>query len=383
MRLKLTVGLILVTSLLLAACAPKPAPAVAPQPPASRAPAVEPAPAPAKPAVEMEWEKVVQEARKEGAVNFYATFGSPDIRAVLDKVIKEKYGIKINWIVATGSANAERIRVEQRARAYVADAFWAGPGLSPGLKAEGALATFNPIEVLRAPDVWRERGIDTYDDSRQILTAFLSIGGTLTVNTTLVRPEEYPKAYQDLLNPKWKGKIVMHDPTIAGGGSQAFTLMRKVYGREFWEKMNKQGIVFVRDYGEVTRRAAMGESAVAVGQSPVHVMPALSAGAPLKLIAPQEGSWATPHVIHIVANAPHPNAAKVLLNYMLTKEGQELITPLNGAPSVRKDVEFKAHPEVASFVKGSTKLFIVDAKLDGEFQEDVKQGAARTLFGLK
>ena len=91
----------------------------------------------------------------------------------------------------------------------------------------------------------------------------------------------------------------------------------------------------------------------------------------------------TNHVIHLIKNAPHPNAAKVLLNYMLTKEGQELITPLNGTLSIRKDVEFKAHPEVAAFVNGSTKFFSVDAKVDDLINEEIKGGTARKLFGLK
>lgn len=384
---KLIFGCLLAAAMLWA-CAPKtaPAPVATPVPVATPAPATAPLPTPAFAVAEQEWQKVLSAARKEGKVTLYSTFGAPELRTTLDRAMAENYGVRIEWLVAPGGAvNAERIRVEQKAGQYVADVWWTGASvlLTRELRGIGALKPFTPHVVASQPDAWRGQGVDSFTDQRDALTISQSVGGPIVVNTSLVSPAEYPKSFKDLLDPKWKGKIVMMDPTVPGGGAYIFGLLKREQGVEFWDKMKGQNISFIRDYSQVARHVAIGEAAVGLGLSPIHVMALLLANAPIKLLPASEGGYVANILVSLINNAPHPNAARVLINWMLTREGQEPVAFHTGNVSVRKDVEYKPHPEVAAWFKGEPKFLTLDFKVTEEFDADVAAGTARKVFGLK
>lgn len=370
----------------LAACAPKAAPAPAPAPAAPTAAAVPAAPlaAPLSPQ-EQEWQKVLQAARKEGSVNFYATYGIPEVRSYLDKVMSERFGIKVEWVVAVGPANTERIRVEHRAKQYVADLWWAGASVTNTvlLRNAGALQPFKPPIVDMEPNVW-VNPLNYVDGNWDILPVSMSVSGPIVVNTNLVRPEDYPKSYKDLLDPKWKGKIVLQDPTIPGGGSVVFQLLKEQYGNvEYFEQLAKQNVSIIRDFSEVSRRVAVGESSVALGLTASFLMPFLQAGSPIKMLIPAEGGYRTPNTYHPISNSPHPNAAKVLVNFSLTKEAQEKLSSMLGVLPVRKDATVNLHPAVAAFVQENKKWRDVDWKFMADYDKDLQAGVARKIFGIR
>lgn len=384
---KVIIGCLLAAAILWA-CAPKtaPAPVATPAPVAAPAPATMPSPAPAKTGADQEWQKVLSAARQEGKVTLYSTFGAPELRTTLDKAMAENYGIKIEWLVAPGGAiNAERIRVEQKAGQYVADVWWTGASvlLTRELRGIGALKPFTPYVVASQPDVWRDQGVDSFTDQRDALTITQSVGGLIVVNSTLVSPAGYPKSFKDLLDPKWKGKIVMMDPTVPGGGAYIFGLLKREHGLGFWDTMKGQNISFIRDYSQVARHVAIGEAPIGLGLSPIHVMALLLTNAPIKLLPASEGGYVANILVSLINNAPHPNAARVLINWMLTKEGQESVAFHTGTVSVRKDVEYKPHPEVAGWFKSEPKFLTLDFKVTEEFDAEVAGGTARKIFGLK
>ena len=275
--------------------------------------------------------------------------------------------------------------MEQRAKQYVADVWWTGASvlLTRDLRAIDALKPFTPPVTAWEPGIWRERGIDGFVDQRDALTITNSVGGLIVVNTTLVKPEEYPKSFKDLLDPRWKGKIVMMDPAVPGGGAYIFGLLKREYGLTYWEKMKEQNLTVIRDYSQVGRYVAIGEAHAALGLSPIHIMAYLLAGAPIKLSPAIEGGYISNILVSFINNAPHPNTAKVLINWMLTKEGQEPIAFYTGNVSVRKDVEYKPHPQVAEWFKSQPKFLTMDFKVTEEFDADVADGTARKVLGLK
>lgn len=385
---KLLASLTLVALAAIIACAPKAAPApVAPATPIATTPPTAPAaPAQAKAATEQEWDKVVAAARKEGTVNFYTTFAPPEFRVAMSKAMKENYGINMEWLVAPGATNAERIRVEQRAKQYVADVWFTGFSvlLTKELRGINALKPFNPPVVTLEPGIWRGKGIDSITDERDAITIGQRTSVLFVINTNMVRSEETPKSYKDLLDPKWKGRIVMHDPTVPGAGSIIFWLLKKEYGLEYWEKMKEQNIMVIRDYGEVARRVSVGEAYVSPGSLGIpHIMPFLVAGAPVKILSPTEGGYRTNSPMYLTNNAPHPNAAKVVINWALTKEGQDIISRLNGDEPIRTDVEYRAHPLIDNANRGMTKWLVGEWKVVEEIDADVAAGTARKALGLK
>ena len=387
-RLSVTlfISLIAIVVLALAACAPKPAlppsatiPAVA-----TLAPATTLASSPAKTAAEQGWELVVAAARKEGALTLYTTFAPPEARTAVTKLMKDRYGVQMDWIVAPGATNAERIRVEQKAKAFVGDVWWTGFSvlLTQELRAIDALEPFTPPIVLQESDVWKGKGIDSITDKLDVLTTTQRRSVMPIVNTTLLRPEDYPRSYKDLLEPKWKGNVIMHDPAVPGGGSQVFSLVKREYGLQYWEKAKDQFIV-TRDYSEVARRVSVGETPIGLGLSISHFISFLTGGAPIRPIPIAEGATITFGPMHLLKHAPHPNAGKVFLNWVLTKEGQEMLSKYTGDEPIRKDVEWKMHPNIEPAIRDMPKWLVGTFDVIDEIDKDVSAGTARKVLGLK
>lgn len=376
---------LLLTASLSLACRPSTAPSGAPAPPPRTATAAPVATAPPSSPQQSEWDKVLATARSEGAVTLYTTFAPPELRSAMIRTIKEKYGIRLDWVVSAGATNAERIRTEQRAKAYVADVWWTGFSvlLTKELRNIGGLASFTPPVVIEEPGVWKGKGIYTITDKGDALAVTQTRGIFPVVNTKVLRPEEYPRSYKDLLAPKWKGQIVMHDPTVPGGGNIAFNIAVRDLGREYWERMTEQNIAFIRDYGEVGRRVATGEAAIALGLTPNQYISFLVANAPIRPISVAEGAYITSLPWYLVNHGPNPNAAKVLINWTLTKEGQSMISRLAGDEPIRNDVDIKYHPAVEAAVHATDKWLVDSWEVKEKLDQVVADGTARKLFGLK
>ena len=231
--------------------------------------------------------------------------------------------------------------------------------------------------------MWKGKGVFTITDQGDALAVSQQRGLWPVVNTEMLRHEEYPRSYADLLGPKWKGHVVMHDPTVPGGGAVLFALVRKELGLEFWEKMKGQDMAVIRDYSEASRRVAICEATIALGLNPSHYMSFLAAGAPIKPVPMAEGAYVTSIPWYLINHAPHPNAGKVLINWMLTKEGQGMISRYVGDEPIRTDVPFTFPPQVAPAVQATTKWLVDSYPVKEELEKQVSEGVARKTLGLK
>ena len=146
---------------------------------------------------------------------------------------------------------------------------------------------------------------------------------TVAVNTTLVPPDQEPKTYKDLLDPKWKGKLAMDDPRGSGPGGTILSGMEVLYGiDEVDSKLAAQNIFFATQAGPLLEALTRGEYAVFLSSNHTDVIAQRKAGAPIKQIKPSDGVGITPINQALIKNAPHPNAAKLWIEWSLSEEGQ-------------------------------------------------------------
>lgn len=369
-----------VLALVFLACAPaKPAPVA---PPAATPVGVAPtpaAPAAAKPAEEVEWDKVVAAAKKEGKVTVYSTFATPDYQRVFGGLMKTKYGITVEWLFGIGAANAEKIRVEHETGQVVGDVYHGGAAAFVPLAKY--LLPFDPPEGRKtAKDVWHITPTG-YDPDKRVVATALALGLTPWVNTNLVKPQDYPKSFRDMLDPKWKGKMNLQDTTFAGGGSRIFYWLSKVYGLSFWEQMAQQNIIFVRTYSDQVTRLVAGEDPLSMYVNPPYVIESAKARAPVEPLLMAEGLAAPTIGMSLLSNSPHPNAAKVFINEALTDQGQATM-PVIGYSPIRKGVKTEwPHPLIAKIMAhGPVTTF--DLASDQEHDKQIRDKVSARMLRL-
>lgn len=300
---------------------------------------------PGKPAWEQGWERTIQEARKEGKVVIHVFAGiSTTGRQEWAKIMKSRYGIELEQIAARATELAERIIREHRAGIYVADLYIGGlTSAVTRVKPGGVLEPVEPLLILPEvtdPKVWLGGGLPFLDKEKLILAFVAYPSGGLAINTSYVSREDL-KSYRDLLNPRWKGKIVMSDPTIGGSGHMWFSVIGlEVMGLEYLKELTRQEIMFTRDLRLMTDWMAHGKYPIGIGTTSGLLVEAQRAGVPLYEYAPAEGSYLTSggNNLAIYKKAPNPNATRVFINWLLSKEGQEVYTRGQDIQSARIDV---------------------------------------------
>ncbi len=174
------------------------------------------------------WDQVLANAKKEGKVNVWAVAGlwNP-ARAPLVEAFKKKHGVDVDTVIATSQLLNERLFRERKAGIFDVDIILASGAGALELKKADVLDQIEPALLLPEvtdPGAWMGGGIYWVDTER---TQFLFGGGVgpyILINTSMVKPEEI-KSMHDLLNPKWKGKIVMYDPTTPGPGRTQFMVL--------------------------------------------------------------------------------------------------------------------------------------------------------------
>lgn len=341
---------LVIALLIIVACAPKVAPGAAPAPAAPvpevapAAPSASAAPAPAKAAWEEEWEKWMAGAKREGKLVLYST-GGFTLRTGLVQGFKQRFGIDMEVVSGKGAEMAEKLMSERRAGLYLVDAYVGGATtVSTQMKPAGLIDPLKPVLIL--PEVlnlsaWRDgelRFLDAEERYHIAITAYSS--PSMAINTELVKPGEI-NGYKDLLNPKWKGKIILNDPTMAGTGAKQVGMVgSRILNWDYWREMVKQEPIIVTDQRLMIEWVARGKYAVVIGIKPEIVEEFRRAGAPLGYVSPVEGNYMTSGsgTLCLINRAPHPNTAKVFVNWAVSKEGASVFSKALGVTTARLDV---------------------------------------------
>ncbi len=300
-----------------------------------------------------EWERVLAAAKQEGRVAITGP-GGPEAREALIRPFTKKYGIAVDFVGGSGRTTAPRVLTERRARRFLWDVYI--QGTTTGLTTMVPAGAFEPLEpALILPEVidpkhWRGGSMEFVDDGHRLMVMTLSYRGTIFVNTNMADPEEFT-SYKSLLDPKWKGKILVDDPRKSGPGNATFVFfyLHPELGMDFIRAFARQKPVLLKNYRQEVDLVAQGKFPILLGgwELPAEVL--MKKGLPIAIVKPaqlREGADVNPSngALALYNNAPHPNAAKVFINWLLSKEGQTLFSRKMGYISARRDVPTEHSP---------------------------------------
>ncbi|HEY7559053.1 MAG TPA: extracellular solute-binding protein [Candidatus Binatia bacterium] len=301
----------------------------------------------------LEWDKAVEAAKKEGKI-VLAIPPASELRKEMETMLRQKFGLEAELVPASGPKNASRIAAEQKAGVRYFDAIICGTGTAAGLTHDGMLEPLESFwilsEVKDAKQWWGGHIWEDNVSTHKFLYSFLADVSTHGVwyNTSLAKPEEL-RAFDDYLNPKWKGKIGFSDPRVPSSGQSIWSFMWELKGEEFLKKLVQQELFITRDLRQLADALGKGKVAIAFGLGRSQTDPFVSAGLPLKPVpAPKEGLPASNSfgVVGIVRNPPHPNATRVFINWFLSREGQDWYGRIMENGSRRLDVDTKWLKEI-------------------------------------
>ncbi len=333
-----------------------------------------------------EWDKIVEAAKKEGKV-VVSIPASAEFRKLTEEAFKKRYpSIELELVPARGSVVIRKIADESKAGVRNFDIHIGGSNSAvSGLLDEKILEPFEPFLVL--PEVkdaknWWGGHMWVDNAKRYIYTFQAYLTESMWRNETLVKDGDI-RSYDDMLNPKWKGKIGMLDPRTPGAGDSNWAYIWQVKGEDYLKKLAGQSLVIGRDQRVLGESLAKAKLAMVLGLTYYSMLPFATAGLPVKPVPSlKEGTYGTGGSgnITVIKNLPHPNATKVFINWLLGKEGQELTTKAMGQATRRLDVDtkwLKDHGVIAAKDQLSLKEYLEAENQSEEKLEKVREPAIK------
>lgn len=369
----------LLLAALLAACAPGKVPeaqSAAPPAPATAAPKAAPASvpqaAPVRPAWQEEWDQVVAAAKREGSPVLYTGMGGQQ-RQIVAAGFLARWGIRVEAVTGSSSSLAPKIIAEQRAGIYSGDLTLMGstsyaqlPGLLEPLDSVLILPDLTQPEVMKK--TWYFGELSWANKAHTMLIGLMDNQQPVSINTTLVKQGEI-NTYRDLLDPRWKGKISLQDPQVSGMGNMWFAAVLELGDADvsfMRELASKQELFITRDRRLQVEWLARAKHAIALGPDTATVSEFIQLGTPLSRFNP-----ATPFIsgifgLGMLKRPPHPNSAKLFVNWLLSQEGQTFHSQAVGSQSQRLDVSV-THLEPSKVLKPGLKVYRADNERTEEF----------------
>src|SRR3954463_3177699 len=279
---------------------------------------------------------LIEAAKKEGQVIYYTSTDLP-VAEKLAKAFEAKYpGIAVR-VERTGAERVfQRIGQEYSSDIHAVDIVNSSDAAHFIVwKRDGILAPYVPEDVAK---FYPAEHRDT-DGQFASFRVWLSI---IAYNTNLVKPEEAPKSFADLLDPRWKGKIVKAHPGYSGTIMTATYQMQRDLGWSYFEQLAKQNIMQVQSSADPPKKLENGERAVMADGNEYNIFQMKEAGRPVEPVYATEGS---PMIIGpngIFKHSPNPNAAKLFQSFCFSREAQQLIIDVGGLRSAHPQAQEKA-----------------------------------------
>jgi iron(III) transport system substrate-binding protein len=288
---------------------------------------------------------LVAAAIKEGQLTWY-TSADLQLAEKVGKAFEQKFpGIRARVERAGGERIFSRVAQENASGLHVADAVSTGDAAQfLAWKRQGMLAPYVPEDVAKyIPPEHRDRD-GLYATVRSSLCV-------MAYNTELVKRGEAPKSFADLLDPKWKGRIVKAHPSYSGTIMTSTYQMVRELGWPYLEKLAQQQVLQIQSATDTPKKIVLGERPVMADGNESNVLLLKESGKPIEVIYAAEG---TPSIVQpsaVFAAAPHPNAARLFQNFLFSVEGQELFVNLGGLRSLHALVKDKPGRTPLSAIK--------------------------------
>jgi ABC-type Fe3+ transport system substrate-binding protein len=335
-----------------------------------------------------DWEKTLQAAKKEGQLVLY---GSADFEMLFTEFQKKFPEIKVTGVYGRGADVAKRMMAERRAEKYLADLYVNGltTGYNVFYKAK-ALDPMAPLlilpEVTDASKWWQGKHHYVDPEGQYLFNLNGEARIVLAYNTKQVNPNEI-KSYWDVLNPKWKGKIVAYDPTLGGAGdAMRFFYHHKALGPDFIRRvLTETDLVISTDTRQMGDWLAGGRYALSlfapISRMDLDVMQ--TQGLPVAWFDPaqlKEGAYVTAGSggVALINKAPHPNVSKIALNWLLSREGQiayqrTFLQGNDGPDSMRVDIPKDKVPSGNRRPQGDPNRYMFVDRAEWMDQEPIRK----------
>jgi iron(III) transport system substrate-binding protein len=318
-----------------------------------------PAPEPVTPAL-------IEAARKEGKLVFYTAMDL-QLAERFGRTFEQRYpGIAVRVERSGAERVFQRIDQEYRSNIRAVDVVnTADQAHCIIWKRNGWLAAYLPEEVAKNYDK-RFYDPDAMDVTTRVLVS------PFGYNTKLVKPEDAPKSFADLLDPKWAGKMVKAHPAYSGTIMNATFQIARDLGWEYFEKLAKQRVMQVQSATDTPKKISLGERAIMIDGAGYLVIQAKEAGEPVDVIYPAEGTPVATSPSTVFKGAPNPNAARLFFSWLHGREGQQILV----------DFARQYSPHAQTVEKPGVRK-LADIKLMREDPEGVEKTAdeVKTRYG--
>jgi iron(III) transport system substrate-binding protein len=297
------------------------------------------------------WDQVVAAAKQEGVVSVYGPPGTSYRTALVEAFATFQPSIKVDYSGADGAQQATKLVAERQGGKFLADVYIGGSGsVLRSLVPAKVLDPLEPAFLLpevRDKSLWFQNDYMFLDSAEKYFMAFMGDAGGVTVayNTQQLKADDL-NAWTDLLDPKWRGKIVSGDPQTNGVSRGNLTSVASIHGIDYLRKLfaREHGVALTGDNRQLTDWIVQGRYPIGIGV--VDMTDARSVGLPIEERALDDvrtigGGFGN---LGLVNQAPHPNAALVYINWLLGKNGQIEYQKALEIASLRLDVTREGVP---------------------------------------
>jgi iron(III) transport system substrate-binding protein len=271
----------------------------------------------------------VAAAKKEGKVVWY-TSTPIETAQKLTKLFEDQSGIKVEMFRSGGSAILRRFMQETRAGRTAVDVMTTSdPAATAALARKGTFVAFKPDNFDKVVEEGRDK--DGYYVAQRLNLM------TIYARSDKVAASDLPKTWGDLTDARYKGKLVMTDPSFTALQLTVVGMMSKNVGWGFYEKLRTNDIMIVQGNQQVSDNVTRGERLIAVGALDSYAADDRKAGHPIVTILPEDGTFVIPSPTAVIKGAPNLNAAKLFAEFMIGDAAQTLLSA-EGSYAARIDV---------------------------------------------
>jgi ABC-type Fe3+ transport system substrate-binding protein len=298
---------------------------------------------------------LIEGAKKEQRVVWYATMNISDAKKIVDAFEKKYPFVKVDLYRAGSQPLLNRIASEYRGNRYLADVAETNIFESHIFQKKGFFQPYHSLEARFFPDQFK--------DPNGFWVADYILYFVIAYSTRFVKPSEAPKSYQDLLSPRWKGNIGLKDDAVRWYGA-LLEYWGEEKGRAYMTALARQNPRLLGgSYGLISELIAAGEISAGIVYAPTVESLRRFKGAPIDWESSVDPVVTSVIALYMLSKAPHPNSAKLFIDFFLSKETQQFLVTMNRVPA-RLDIE----PVSPKLSPAKLKITVIRPEMSEKFE---------------